>query len=172
MRPVTWRIRTAACVLAAIAATAALTARQPAASRPFFPARGEWQKQPPASLGFDKAKLDEAVAFAIANQSKTDRDLAIATPESFKNEAPYNNLIGPTQPRAEANGVVIRHGKVAAEWGDTARADMTYSVTKTFLSTVVGLAFDRGKIKDVTDRVATYMPKGVDLFASEHNAPI
>jgi len=159
-------------VLAAIAATAALTARQPAASRPFFPARGEWQKQPPASLGFDKAKLDEAVAFAIANQSKTDRDLAIATPESFKNEAPYNNLIGPTQPRAEANGVVIRHGKVAAEWGDTARADMTYSVTKTFLSTVVGLAFDRGKIKDVTDRVATYMPKGVDLFASEHNAPI
>ena len=49
---------------------------------------------------------------------------------------------------------------------------MTFSVTKTFLSTVVGVAFDRGRIRAVTDRVATYMPKGVDLFASEHNAPI
>jgi CubicO group peptidase (beta-lactamase class C family) len=49
---------------------------------------------------------------------------------------------------------------------------MTFSVTKTFLSTVVGLAFDRGQIRSVTDRVAIYMPKGVDLFTSTHNAPI
>ena len=27
-------------------------------------------------------------------------------------------------------------------------------------------------IKDLHDRVAPYMPKGVDLFASEHNAKI
>jgi CubicO group peptidase (beta-lactamase class C family) len=172
MRRVAWKLQIAAVVAAAMAATGVLAARQAPAARPSYPPRGEWPKQPPASLGFDKAKLDEAVAFAIKSQSTKNRDLAIATPEAFENEAPYNALIGPTQPRAEANGVVIRHGKVAAEWGDTARADMTYSVTKTFLSTVVGLAYDRGKIKDVTDRVATYMPKGVDLFASEHNAPI
>jgi CubicO group peptidase (beta-lactamase class C family) len=49
---------------------------------------------------------------------------------------------------------------------------MTFSVTKTFLSTVVGVAYDRGLIKNVTDRVATYMPQGVDLFSSAHNAPI
>ena len=96
----------------------------------------------------------------------------MAIPAQFANEAPYNTLLGPTQARTGANGVIIRHGYVAAEWGDTARADMTFSVTKTFLSTVVGLAFDRGEIRNVTDRVATYMPAGVDLFASEHNAPI
>ena len=95
-----------------------------------------------------------------------------ATLAQFANEAPYNTLIGPTQVRTGANGVIIRHGYVAAEWGDTGRADMTFSVTKTFLSTVVGLAYDRGLIKNVTDRVATYMPKGVDLFSSAHNAPI
>jgi CubicO group peptidase (beta-lactamase class C family) len=67
---------------------------------------------------------------------------------------------------------VIRHGFVAAEWGDTTRADMTFSVTKSFLSTVVGVAYDRRLIKDVHDRVAPYMPAGVDLFASEHNAKI
>ena len=49
---------------------------------------------------------------------------------------------------------------------------MTFSVTKTFLSTVVGLAFDRGLIRSVTDRVAGYVPRDVDLFTAEHNAPI
>ena len=70
------------------------------------------------------------------------------------------------------SGVVIHKGYLVAEWGDTARADMTFSVTKSFLSTVVGVAYDRKLIKDLNDRVATYMPKGVDLFTSEHNAPI
>jgi CubicO group peptidase (beta-lactamase class C family) len=49
---------------------------------------------------------------------------------------------------------------------------MTFSVTKSFLSTVVGLAVASGRINDVSDRVAPYMPKGVDLFTSPHNAPI
>ena len=137
-----------------------------------FPAKGIWEKREPAALGLSKAKLDEAIAFSIANEATGNKDLAIETPIQFRNEAPYNNLIGPTQPRTGVNGVVIRHGYVAAEWGDTARADMTYSVTKSFLSTVVGLAYDRKLIKDVHDRVAPYMPPGVDLFASAHNAPI
>jgi CubicO group peptidase (beta-lactamase class C family) len=156
-----------------VAASALVAARpQPAAKKPYFPARGEWRKQPPAAVGLDKAKLDEAVAFAVARENPNTKDLAAATVEQFRNEAPYNTLIGPTQVRAGSNGLIVRHGMVAAEWGDTARADMAFSVTKTFLSTVVGVAFDRGRIRAVTDRVATYMPKGVDLFASEHNAPI
>jgi CubicO group peptidase (beta-lactamase class C family) len=61
---------------------------------------------------------------------------------------------------------------VVAAWGDTDRADMTFSVTKTFLSTVVGVAHDRGLIKDLHARVATAMPPGVDLFSSSHNAKI
>src|SRR4030095_5734785 len=100
------------------------------------------------------------------------KDLSVAIVNQFRSEAPFNTLIGPTQPRAGSNGVIVRHGVVAVEWGDTARADMTFSVTKTFLSTVVGVAFDRGRIHAVTDRVATAMPPGVDLFTSEHNAPI
>ena len=49
---------------------------------------------------------------------------------------------------------------------------MTFSVTKTFLTTVVGVLLDRGSITNVTDRAATFMPPGVDLFADPHNAPI
>jgi CubicO group peptidase (beta-lactamase class C family) len=138
----------------------------------YFPPKGAWEAREPASVGLDKAKLDEAVAFALANESTRTRDLAIDIPDTFRNEAPYNNVIGPTQARAGMNGVVIRHGYVAAAWGDTARADMTFSVTKSFLSAVVGVAYDRRLVKDVHDRVAPYMPAGVDLFTSEHNAPI
>ena len=161
-------VRVAAC----LAVTVLVSARQAPAPRAAFPARGAWPKAEPAAVGLDKAKLADVIAFAVANQNRDTRDLAVAIPNGFRSEAPYNALIGPTAPRAESNGIIIRHGKVAAEWGDTARADMTFSVTKTFLSTVVGLAFDRGKIKSVTDRVAGYMPKGVDLFASPHNEPI
>ena len=56
--------------------------------------------------------------------------------------------------------------------GDPARVDMTHSVTKTFLTTTVGLAFQRGLIKDVNDYVRDYMPPDIDLFASEHNRKI
>jgi CubicO group peptidase (beta-lactamase class C family) len=167
----TWR-RTAAAAAALLVATTIVGARQSRPSPPYFPSRVEWRKQDPSAVGLDKAKLDDAVAFAVAHENPDTRDLAVGIPSQFKNEAPYNTVIGPTQARAGSNGLIIRHGSVAAEWGDTARADMTFSVTKTFLSTVVGVAFDRRKIRDVTDRVADYMPKDVDLFTSEHNAPI
>ena len=159
-------------VAAVFAATLAAEAWQPAATRPYFPPRGEWRKQEPRDVGLDKAKLDDAVAFAVAHENPDTKDLAVAIVNQFRNEAPYNTLIGPTRPRGGSAGLIVRHGSIAAEWGDTARADMTFSVTKTFLSTVVGLAYDAKKIRDVNDRVATYMPPGVDLFAAEHNAKI
>ena len=161
-----------AAAVAVILALGAIVSGGPQAPAPYYPPRGEWRTVDPAAAGFDKARLDEAIAFAVAHENPDTKDLGVAIPEQFRSEAPYNALIGPTQPRAGANGLIIRHGLVVAEWGDTARADMTFSVTKTFLSTVVGVAFDRTKIRSVRDRVATYMPKGVDLFTSEHNAPI
>ena len=169
-RQAQFRVTLVAALLSVTSLTAGIEQR---ASRPiYFPPPGEWRKETPESLGLDKAKLDEAMAFAVAHENPAAKDLAVAIPNQFRNEAPYNTLIGPTQPRAGANGVVIRHGVIAAEWGDTARADMTFSVTKTFLSTVVGVAFDHGQIRDLQERAAASMPKGVDLFTSDHNAPI
>jgi CubicO group peptidase (beta-lactamase class C family) len=148
------------------------SAQTPAPAAVFFPKAGAWESRDPAALGMDKAKLDEAIAFSIANENPSTKDLAVDIPNTFKNEAPYNTLIGPAQERTGMNGVVIRHGYVAAAWGDTNRADMIFSTTKSFLSTVVGVAYDRHLIKDVHNRVAPYMPAGVDLFTSEHNTKI
>jgi CubicO group peptidase (beta-lactamase class C family) len=167
------KTRYTAALIVLVGATALalqVTAQSPA--RRYFPPRGEWQAREPAAVGFDKAKLDAAVAYAVANENPNTKDLAADIVQTFKNEAPYNTLIGPAAPRGGANGVIVRRGFVAAQWGDTARADMTFSVTKTFLSTVVGHAWAKRLIRDVKDRVGPYMPKDVDLFSSAHNAPI
>jgi CubicO group peptidase (beta-lactamase class C family) len=74
--------------------------------------------------------------------------------------------------RAPINGLIVRRGYVVAEWGDTQSVDMAHSVSKTFLTTMVGLAWQNGLIRDVNDRVAVYMPRDVDLFDAPHNQPI
>ena len=138
----------------------------------YFPDRSDWQKRLPRQAGLDAAALEGAIKFAIANESPAPRDQVLAHAQSFGQAEAFDALIGPTRERAALNGLVIRGGYVVAEWGDTRRVDMTYSVTKTFLSTVVGLAWQKGLIRDVTDKVREYMPPDVDLFEAPHNQSI
>jgi CubicO group peptidase (beta-lactamase class C family) len=139
----------------------------------YFPPRGEWARSTPAQAGFDPQRLQEAVDFALAHEAKEPRDQSLALAQSFGAKEPvFDGQIGPTAVRAGLNGIIVHRGKVVAEFGDTHSIDMSHSVTKTFLSTVVGVAWQRGLIRDTNDRVAGYMPRDVDLFTSEHNAPI
>jgi len=167
----THRRVTAMCCAIVVALSMLVGAREQAAAR-YFPAAGAWEKRDPAAMGLDQAKLNDAIAAALKTENTRTKDLSVDIPNTFRSEAPYNNLIGPTQERAGANLLVIYKGYVVASSGDTDRADMTFSVTKTFLSTVVGEAYERGLIKDLNDKVDPYMPQGVDLFANEHNAKI
>ena len=160
----------AACLAFGVAVSTLVFAREQSARH--FPPAGPWERRDPASLGLDPAKLDEAVKTALATANTNTRDLSVDIPNTFRNEAPYKNLIGPTQESADANLLVIYKGYAVAFAGDIDRADMTFSVTKTFLSTVVGEAYERGLIKDLNDKAATYMPPGVTLFTGEHNSKI
>jgi CubicO group peptidase (beta-lactamase class C family) len=152
-------------VLVAHASLAAAQAR-------YYPDRFDWQHRTPQQAGMDAAAIDDAVKFAIAHESEAPKDLLIAHAQSFGSAEPFDNPIGPHKVRAAANGLIIRNGYVVAEWGDTKSVDMTFSVTKTFLSTVVGLAVQKGLIRDVNDKARDYMPPGVDLFEDPHNQPI
>lgn len=163
--------------LASLAFLALSTALAPsvasAAEPPYFPPRGDWARARPADMGMDPARLAEAVAYAQAHDNPAPRDQALALAQTFGKAEPYfGGQIGPTRERAAVNGLVIRCGRVVAEWGDTQRVDMAHSITKTFLSTVVGLAWQQGLIRSTDDRVADAMPAGVDLFTAPHNAPI
>jgi CubicO group peptidase (beta-lactamase class C family) len=160
-----------AVALGLVVLSIAAGAQRPAApAAPYFPQRSEWQTRKPAEAGLDAARLDAAIKFAIANENPATKDLAVDLATTFGRE-PFDTPIGPVKPRGALNGIIIRNGYVVAEWGETSRVDMTFSVTKTFLSTVVGLAWQRGLIKDVADRVRDYVPQD-GLFDSPHNSKI
>ncbi len=117
----------------------------------------------------DGARLAGALEFALANEAETPTDLRGFLEGRFAG-LPDQEILGPMKDRGPMAGLVLRHGCIVAEWGDTRRVDMTFSVTKSFLATIAGLALDRGLIGDVHDRVA----ESVDDpgFSSAHNAPI
>ena len=131
--------------------------------------REEWEHRKAERVGMDAGLLETAIEFAKANETKASRDLKQNHYLSWGLE-PYGEAVGPHKKRGDMTGVIVRHGYLVAEWGEPQRIDMTFSVTKSFLSTTVGLAYDRGLIRDVHDRVQPYMP--TDHFDSKHNSKI
>lgn len=71
---------------------------------------------------------------------------------------PFSDPIGPMADRGPSSGLVIYKGFIIAEWGNANVVEMVHSVTKTFLSTVVGLAFEKGLIRSINDKVYPYLP--------------
>jgi CubicO group peptidase (beta-lactamase class C family) len=142
-----------------------------ASGAPYFPERFDWQHKQPDEVGMNAALVNEAVQAAIAADTPGPHDMNLFLHNSFGKE-PFSTIIGPIKDRGPASGLVTRHGYVVAEWGDPKRVDITNSVTKTFLTTVVGLAWQRGSIHDVNDYARDYMPPHVDLFDAPHNQAI
>ena len=111
----------------------------------------------------DAAKLQEAVEWAGAHGSKWDfgKDQVRV----------FGKVLGalPAQ-RAATNGIILRHGYIVAEFGDTKTNDPVYSAAKSFLSTTASIAFAKGLIRGVDDHVADYIHDGG--YDSPHNARI
>ena len=144
----------------------------PAVAAPYFPPTGQWAEASPQSLNINAQRLQQAVDYAIASENKAPKDQAIVQATTFGAREPYDQIIGPMSVRAGANGLIVYQGKVVARWGDVDKVDMTHSITKTFLTTVTGLALQQGLIQNLDDKVAAYMPPGVDLYQSAHNSQI
>lgn len=132
---------------ALLAGATIFSAAGAAAQRAYYPGAGDdWERRAPEQVGMDAARLQQAVDFARASEAKAPRNLEAAHYQTFGRE-PFGAAIGPFKERGDASGVIVRRGYIVAEWGDPHRVDMTFSVTKSFLSTVVGLAYDRGMIR-------------------------
>jgi CubicO group peptidase (beta-lactamase class C family) len=140
-----------------------------AAQAQYFPEPGQWQSQPAGQLGFMPEKLQKAVRFAKDNEYSGSRDLRIAILKGFERE-PFHTLLGPVKDRGGPAGMIVKDGYIAAQWGDLSRVDMTFSVTKSYLSSVAGIAVDRGLIASVEDKVEDYVWDGT--FAGAHNSQI
>jgi len=149
-----------------------------AQDEPYFPPAGDaWETIAPEDAGFNPVSLELAITFAVENETGFDwdtegihdpRDLVLMQAMNRGRE-PLNSPIGPIEPRGAPTGIILRHGRIVAEWGEPFEVDMTFSVSKTFLSHTLGVMVEDGLIADVSDRAGKYVPH---LFEDPHNAPI
>jgi CubicO group peptidase (beta-lactamase class C family) len=132
------------------------------AQGPYYPPAGQWAHKSAAEVGMDAAKLDDAIAFMKAHETNT------PTRDFSDQEIVNGKLLAsiPTE-RAGTNALIIRHGYIVGEFGDTMRPDPTYSVAKSMLSTVAGIALDRGLIPGLDQPVANTIKDGG--YDSPHN---
>lgn len=135
---------------------------------PYYPPYGQWENRQPGSLGVDSLLLSSAIRFAIENEINYPADLRIPILQSYGKE-PGFRIMGPVIDRGAASGLIVKNGYIIASWGDIEKPDMTFSATKSYLSTVTALAYDEGLI-DVTDYVGRYVTDGT--FNGSHNSKI
>lgn len=102
----------AACFLLVL--TGLLHAQRQPAPAVYFPDRLSWETRRPGQAGMDPARLDAAIAFAIANENPATKDLAVDLATTFGGREPFDTPIGPIQPRGALNGIVVRNGYVVA----------------------------------------------------------
>ncbi len=141
-----------------------------AQEKDYFPNRNsQWQQIKAEELGINASKLQSAIDFAKDNEYSGSRDLRIAILKGFERE-PFHEILGPTKKRGGPAGMILRKGYLVDSWGDTKRVDMTFSVTKSFLSTIAGVAVDRKLISSTTDKAGSYIWDGT--FRGDHNSKI
>jgi CubicO group peptidase (beta-lactamase class C family) len=116
--------------------------------------------------------FDEAIAFAQAHEIAWPRDPATDPAHwgvHHDDPPPFNTLRGPVHRRGGVAGVIRVANEEVACWGDPERADQTFSVAKTYLALLAGIAHARGLLVP-DERVSDRLP-GIG-FDSPHNRTI
>lgn len=130
----------------------------------YFPTVNSWEKRSPESLGLSNLAIQKAIKIAQEAESPNPRSMEENHYKTFGKE-PFGDGIGPFEDRGDQTGIIIYKGYKIAEWGTPLKCDMTHSVAKSFLSSVVGLAVDQQLIHSVSDLVASYIPP-IELFVN------
>ncbi|NYT35570.1 class C beta-lactamase-related serine hydrolase [Allopusillimonas soli] len=97
--------------------------------------------------------LKDVIAFAESHESTWDRDVTGRFGAHINEAPPWNRLYGPLHARGPNSGLILQHGHELAAWGEPDRADLTYSVVKTYLALLAGVAHDRGLLPDVDEPI-------------------
>ena len=123
----------------------------------YFPSAGNWDRKTPSSLNIDSVGINQAIQYAIEHETKFPKNLWLTQAMQFGKE-PFSDPIGPMASRGSAAGMIVYKGYIIAEWGNLNSVEMVNSVTKSMVSTIVGLAVDKGLIRSIQDKVFTYLP--------------
>lgn len=114
--------------------------------------------------------FDDAIAFSQAHEVNWPRephDALHAWGVHNSDPPPWNRLLGPVHARGPVSGVILREGRLVRSWGESDRADLTFSVAKTYLGLLAGLAHAQGLLPDPHEPVVKRLP-GIG-FDSLHN---
>jgi CubicO group peptidase (beta-lactamase class C family) len=117
------------------------------------PPHPAWEPCEPQEAGLEPGPIAAAARHAAEHETPWSRDLARMVTSDFGEAPPWNEALGPVRPRGGPNGLVLRGGRIVAEWGDTGQIDLTFSVAKSYLSILAGLAWDKGLIRDLDEPV-------------------
>ena len=97
--------------------------------------------------------LQQAIDFAVAHESTWDREVTGVWGVHVNDPPPWNRLLGPIHSRGPVSGTIVAAGRTLASWGEPKRADLTFSVAKTYLGLLAGVAHDRGLLPDVDEPI-------------------
>jgi len=142
-----------------------------------FPDAGDegFESVDPDAVDLDQDAVRDAVEFHLTTGTPPEQ-----VAYDFSNQEPWDEsegelgyTLGPMPDRRGGPaGLILKEGRLVAEWGDTRRVDHSFSVAKSFLSIVAGAAWDRG-LFELDERVAESAGHADDDgFESEQNASI
>ena len=143
---------------------------------PYFPAQNDWLSKKPELLGMDSKSLQDAIDSAVNDKTPDYPDdcdineFKALELQKFSKGNDDGKIIGPLKRKGTVNGLVIRHGYIAAQFGDILQTDEIASASKSFIATIAGLAKDGGLINDFNLPVRDLIPDW--KFESAHNSKI
>jgi CubicO group peptidase (beta-lactamase class C family) len=114
--------------------------------------------------------LDDAAGYALSHETPWPRDLRAHIEAGFFEPPPDNEILGPIRSRGGPNGLILLGDREVARWGDTRQVDFTFSVAKSYLSLLAGIAVADGLIAELDEPVARTVHDGG--FDGAHNGAI
>ncbi|MEB8386582.1 serine hydrolase [Rhodobacteraceae bacterium KMM 6894] len=119
--------------------------------------------------------LQTTVDHALAHETKWPRSMfypdgSYVGNVEWNESGPWTEIVGPVAERGGPSGVILHGNERVAEWGDPNRADMTFSIAKSYLSVLAGLAVKDGLITDLDAPVGDTVDG--PHFSSAHNSKI
>jgi CubicO group peptidase (beta-lactamase class C family) len=121
-------------------------------------------------MGWDSLKLSQAVRFMQDHETTMPRNLELAQVLNFGKE-PFSDGVGPFAERKASSGLIVYKGYIISSWGDIDYPEQTNSISKSYLSAVVGLAVKKGLIANVNDLVHPYLPMVEPADAETYRNP-
>lgn len=120
-------------------------------------------------------QLQAVVDYALAHETEWPREMyypdgTYVGNREWNESGPWTDIVGPVAPRGGPAGMILHCGARVAEWGEIERPDMTFSIAKSYLSVLAGLAVKDGLIPDLDMPVGDSVPG--PYFSGDHNGKI